>query len=90
MYEFTDLFADGFNDLWMAVTYPADGPARKHIQYLIAVGIIEIATLSFDDNPWQPAVVGNNIFVEYFNCFLCCHNFQSQSLTISVPIPSVV
>jgi hypothetical protein len=69
------LFSNRFNDFRMTMSDAADGPAWKHIQYFIAVGIIDITAFAFDYDSRQPRIIGNNVFVKQIYYFLRSHYF---------------
>ena len=74
MQKLGGLLLDGFDDLGMTMTDAADCPSRKHIEYLIAVSIEKVVTLTFDDRLRQPAVISNNVFIKDFHDFFSVHH----------------
>ena len=74
MQKLPRLVAKCLNHLRMTMPYPTDSPAGKHIQYLFALVVEQIAALALDDNPLQPAVIGYHILIKQFYRFLRRHN----------------
>jgi hypothetical protein len=63
--QFTSLFTDGLNDLWMAVPDPTDGPSGKHIQNSVTVKVLESVVPTFCNDFWESTIIGNDIVIKY-------------------------